>query len=137
MLKNNKGFTLVELISTILILSIVLSVTGMTISAVLDRSHKKNYELLIVDIKSASELYYQECKYMASINSICAKEEVELKDLVEFGYLTSNNSEENSTASVINPITKEDISSCKIKVELINDKIKVIPITTTNCPTEY
>lgn len=142
-MKNNRGFTLVELIATIVILGVVLSITGFAITTVIENARKKNYELLITDIKSAAELYYQECTYMAPSsltkdeNNICDLSSITLGDLVKYGYLSSNDTTENNTSKVIHPDTEKDISSCRIKFTFENDKIKVTAVTTENCPTEY
>ena len=129
-----------ELIATIVILAVVLSITGITISSVIIGARSKNYDLLITDINSAAEIYYQECKYMSSDISICSSENVTLGDLVEYGFLASNDPDKNY--KVINPNAKEetakDISTCKIKIELLNNKVTVIPVNPTgSCPLEY
>jgi len=135
-MKNNRGFTLIELIATIVILAIVLSITGLTIAGVISGARNKNYELLITDIISAAELYYQECKYLPIDNSICDSTTITLGDLVEYGYLTGNDPDK--TAKVINPIDETDISNCQIKVELnSNNKIEVTPVNSTGSCPEY
>lgn len=143
-MKNNKGFTLVELIATIVILGVVLSITGFAITTVIKKARTKNYELLITDIKSAAELYYQECTYMSSTalpNSMCENGQVKtitLGDLVDYGYLTSNDTSEAGAAKVIHPNTEANISSCKITVTFSSDQIKVTAVSPTgSCPTGY
>lgn len=137
---NNKGFTLIELMATIIILALVLSITGFSIFSVINSGKKKNYELLISNINSAAELYYQECKYMTTDLAICDVENITLGDLVDYGYLTNNDSDKDGEDSVklINPNTDEDITNCKIKVEMNNNKVKVIAVNATgSCPVEY
>ena len=148
-MKNNRGFTLVELIATIVILGVVLSITGFAITTVIDNARKKNYQLLITDIKSAAELYYQECTYMRPSSlepdnpgeeSICDLEKITLGDLVKYGYLNSNDTTETNSSKVIHPDNEENISACQIKVTYENDKIKVTPVNkieTDSCPAEY
>ena len=60
---NNKGFTLVELLGTIVILSIIVGISSYSIITVLNNTKKNNYKFLIDEIKKASEAYYQECYY--------------------------------------------------------------------------
>lgn len=115
---NNKGFTLVELLGTIVILSLLVGISSYSIITVLNNAKKKNYELLIDEIKKASETYYQECVYG---NRCQYTEDISLKYLVSNGYLSSNNEDNGLT----NPITKKDISSCTITVKYDESKGKV------------
>lgn len=144
-MKNNKGFTLVELLGTIIILAIVLSITGYAITGVITSARQKNYELLITDIKSAVELYYQECTYMSTTTlneHVCNDGQVRnitLGELVIYGYLTGNDSTESDNAMrVIDPNTKEDISDCQIKITYESDVIKITPVNkSSKCPEAY
>ena len=63
MIMNKKGFTLVELLATIILLAIVLSLSSIAIIGIINSSKEKNYEQLISNIKDGAEVYYQECKY--------------------------------------------------------------------------
>ena len=60
---NRKGFTLIELIAVIVLLSIVSVIGSYTVSSIITNSENKNYELLIKNIFTGVESYYQECKY--------------------------------------------------------------------------
>ena len=44
-IKNNLGFTLVELIATIVILALVMGISTYSISAIINNAKEKNYEL--------------------------------------------------------------------------------------------
>lgn len=117
---NNKGFTLVELLGTIVILSLVVGISSYSIITVLSNAKKRNYELLIDEIKKASETYYQECVYG---NKCPYTEDISLGYLVSNGYLSSN--DKASDTKLTNPITKEDISSCTITVKFDEGKGKI------------
>ena len=65
---NNKGFTLIELLATVILLSIVVGIAGYSITAVIEKSKEKDYQLLVKEIKNSVELYYQECRY---VNNNC------------------------------------------------------------------
>ena len=47
---NNKGFTLVELIATIVVLALVMGLASYSIVGIIKRSKEKNYELLVTNI---------------------------------------------------------------------------------------
>lgn len=136
-MKNNKGFTLVELIATILVLGIVASIGGIAITKTISSSKQKNYDLLINNIVHASELYYQECKYMNTSSMMCSGENIFISHLVEYGFLKSNS--ENNDNIVKNPKTNEDISNCKINISYNSDLgiVKVTNASTASCPEEY
>ena len=54
---KNKGFTLVELIAIILVLSIILTVGFTTLSNSLENSNERKYETMIKNLEMATEEY--------------------------------------------------------------------------------
>ena len=133
---NNKGFTLVELIATIVILSIILSIGAYSIIKIINSSSEKEYKLLVENIKDAAELYYQECKYGGIDDTEsyeCDKlaDGVTLGKLVEFGYLTGNakinEGEDKDEYTLVNPNTGEPITDCNIMItyDAINREVVV------------
>ena len=145
---NNNGFTLIELLVTIVILSLILSIAGYSVVAIIKSSKEKNYELLIEDIKSAAEMYYQECYYLNSDKTVediedgevgCVRQdsyEITLRVLLEYGFLSSS---VNNEFSIISPKDDKEISNCKIKITRNDGKITVTKVDTDNssCPTNY
>lgn len=145
---NNNGFTLIELLITIVILSLILSIAGYSVVAIIKSSKEKNYELLIEDIKSAAEMYYQECYYLNSDKTVediedgevgCVRQdsyEITLRVLLEYGFLSSS---VNNEFSIISPKDDKEISNCKIKITRNDGKITVTKVDTDNssCPTNY
>ena len=129
---NKKGFTLVELLATILILAIVLGIGTISITSIIKNSKEKNYKLLVTNIKDAAELYYQECKYSNNSGITCnANGNVKLGDLVTYGYLKGNKQDETNSKkyTIVNPLidkeNESNISCCIIKVEYTNKQIKI------------
>ena len=49
---DNSGFTLIELIATIVLLVIVMSIGVFSFSAIIKNAKEKNYSLLIKEIKT-------------------------------------------------------------------------------------
>lgn len=150
--KNNKGFTLVELIATILLLAILVGIGTYSILSIIKKSKLENYNLMITNIRSAAQSYYQECKYSketirsmfstdAAANSFCNNYTVTLGDLVKYGYLKGNKKVTSGTDKdkyiIENPLTGDIISNCKIKITYNSDSSMVV--TTQNllagCPT--
>lgn len=137
---NNKGFTLVELLATLVVLSIVMSIGTFSIIAIVNSSKNKNYELLISNIKSAAEVYYQECKYSNESVSWCDKTgnyNITLGDLVRYGYLKGNQKNSDDTFTIVNPKNNESIADCMIHIQYDYDtnKVAVEANGTDSCPT--
>lgn len=140
---NNNGYTLVELLITIVLLSLILSIAGYSIVTIVNGAKEKNYETLINNIKSASEMYYQECRYMNNEEEqviSCEKEtdgsyEITLYVLLEYGFLSSSSNHE---FKIINPKDNKDIANCKINITSNNSKVVVTSSDASgSCPTEY
>ena len=142
---NKKGFTLVELIATIVVLALVVSISAYAITNIINSAKEKNYELLIKNIKDASETYYQECKYKYSNNSgITCNDNVTLQDLVNYGYLKGNGTEDkkmenvNPKMKIVNPKNNIDIGECSIAVKYENGKLTIESMSNNNsCPNDY
>ena len=143
---NNKGFTLVELIITIVLLSVVLSIGAYSIISIVKDSKKSNYETVIKSIKSAVETYAIECKYNDSEDDIidCSDNQVTLGELVRYGYLTGNskyenkenaNDPRNGTYIIVNPKDNVTIDNCTISFNNNNGKITITAVNPTgSCP---
>ena len=96
---NKKGFTLVELLAAIIILSLLALLAGTSVTNVVKNSKNELYDSQLALIKSAAELWGAdnlsllpnagECKYLT------------LGDLKKYGTLDSN---------IINPKTNEEFS---------------------------
>lgn len=138
-IKNNLGFTLIELIATIVILTLVMGISTYSISAIIKNSKEKNYELLINNIKDAAETYYQECKYSNNTGITCSSDgTTTLGQLVTYGYLKSNDSESSSSQKIVNPKDNKDITNCQIQITYNAGSIEVKANEPTgSCPTEY
>ena len=132
---NKKGFTLVELIATIVVLALVVGISSYAVIGLIQSSKEKNYELLITSIKDAAETYYQECTYSNNTGITCGNT-VTLNDLLTYGYLKGNDSDHDN--SIINPKDNENIGSCQISISYLSGKVKVSAVNPTgSCPTEY
>lgn len=137
---NNKGFTLVELIATILILALVMSIASYSIINVIRNAKQKNYDLLIDHIKEGAELYYQECRYAnnsgISCNQIDGGYEITLGELVTYGYLKGNKGD--NRTKLINPLNDDDISACEITV-VYSEGYLIISNNSSleSCPNNY
>ena len=137
---NRKGFTLIELVVTILILALVMTLGTYSVINVIKTSKEENLKLLRKNIKSAADNYYIECKYSfdsvkemftteTEASTFCnrgisndyhaADDGITLGELVQYGYLSSNNKDK----ILVNPNTDEKIADCRIKCWYAGGKI--------------
>ena len=137
---GNKGFTLVELIATVVLLALVMGIGAYSITNVINNSREKDYQLLIKNIKDSVELYYQECKF---VDNNCDSE-ITLGYLVTNGYLKGNalgkdNDGKDNNLGLVNPKDEKDILSCMIRYTYSSGKIVIeyaSQNSTNSCPTK-
>lgn len=131
---GNKGFSLVELLAIIVLLSIVMGIAGYSVIHIVKKSRDKDYQLLIENINNAVELYYQECKF---VNNNCVSQ-LTLGELVNLGFLKGNETKSDNSYTIVNPYDNNNISHCIIKYSYVNGDIVVEAVTKSgSCPTSY
>ena len=146
---NNRGFTLVELLATLVILGLVVSIGSVTIITIMNNVKQKNYQLLKANITSAAETFYEECEYAddsnPSLYQFCTDSLVNntyivtLGNLMAMGYIKGN-SKEGSAYGLINPVNNGDIGPCLINVtyDTASGRIIVTPNGVgDSCPDSY
>ena len=142
---NKKGFTLIELLAIIVVIAIIAIIVAPSVISLFETSKNKSYDILMNDIKTAGENYYQECEYgdlsdaskygdmACSINGNTTT--VSLGNLAKLGILKSSG----NNNSVINPKTNESIDNCELTIKKnVDENIKVTYkiIGNNNCPEE-
>lgn len=158
---NKKGFTLIELLAVIVVLGVVLLLAMPSILDSINASRDSSYKILIGNIKTAAETYYQECEYgdLSDKNKYgdyaCAIDNntinITIEDLANTGFLKVNDTKEvagKEVKVVLNPKNNADMSDCQIKItkvketntdenniENIKVTYKVEPISGSDCPT--
>ena len=63
MKRKINGFTLVELLGVIVILSILVAITTPFVLGALNAGKDSSYDIMVDNIVTASKMYYEECKY--------------------------------------------------------------------------
>ena len=106
---NNKGFTLIELIATIALLSVIVIISFVSINGVIQKSRVNDCQSLRSDIKAAASQYVSNKRYDKSFVSSVTGTSVAINGnkLVSEGYLSS---------PIINPFNKNEIAVSKIDV---------------------
>ena len=101
---KNKGFTLVELLITITLITVISVAAGVGINEMFTRQRENNYSQFIKTITNAGCVY-------AEVNNIGDSESyVTINELLTDGLLSNK---------LTNPITKENIEVMKNSVVLI------------------
>ena len=140
---DNKGFTLVELIATLVVIAMISTIAGISIKAVMDSSNENNYNLLIENINNAVDEYYIECmSYGNDYDSITCPSvdgsgwyKIQLSSLVTYGFLSSNG----DNNDIVNPLQDNaSIGACWIKYKYEGGKVNVLAVDPAGaCPASY
>ena len=157
---NNKGFTLIEILAVIVILSLLAGIAIPSVLSSINTSKDASYDIMISNIVIASGSLYEEIRYngsglykynldgthtelivLANDDSIS----INLQTLVSNGFLNGSNNDCDDVSCtnqnkkiLLNPKTKKDIGNCNIKIQKDGSKYKVENVDgDTNCPSEY
>ena len=60
---NNKGFTLVELLVTLVLLGIIATISITGVVSVMNNSKNSEYKVLLKNIDTGSKMFYEDCEY--------------------------------------------------------------------------
>ena len=121
---NNKGFTLIETLTVIVLISIVTIVASQSLGKTLSINKEESYKIMKNNIIKASETYIKEC-IAGTISCDSIKEsnmKFSVKILKEKGYFKNLNS----------PIDGKDLSNCLIVETKIENGV-IISSLQDNC----
>ena len=123
---NKKGFTLIEVIMVIAIITILSLILIPNVMVLIDKNKERSCEKMIDNIESAAKMYVNQNKYELGFDCDNNKTKgIKLKTLVDAGYLGGK---------LVNPINKKEISlesevlvtyNCSVKgfkYEMIKDE---------------
>lgn len=135
---NRKGFTLIELLAVIVMLGIILILVMPSILDSLSASRNSSYKILINNIKTAAETYYQECEYgdlsdktkygdYACTIMEGKKINTTIEALANTGILKVSESDKNNILIVLDPRdTTQNLNRCQIQIiKNIDEKFNV------------
>ena len=147
---NKKGFTLIELLAVIVVIGIVGIIVVPSALNIADKSKEASYQILVKNIVTAAENYYQECEYgglsdTSKYKNYCSKNgtkiETTIGELAELGILNAETVNSDATTTVKDPRNNKDIGGCEIGIAKETDAFGKVTYTISasndsSCPTE-
>lgn len=125
---NKKGFTLVELLAVLVLISLLMGLAIPGINKISSNMKKKSYNQKVKLIESAAVLWGQDNKTRLQTESNCIKDEnnqflpccrITVNNLLTENYLDSDN----NSGKVINPETNKDMKACEVRVYKQNKRV--------------
>lgn len=116
-MKNNKGFTLVELLAVIVILAILITIAVPSTIGISNKLKENMYCKKIDSIEVAAKLYGEDRK--DSFTETHPSREIAVKDLIETGYLKKDNSVcggENNPPCIVDPRDSSSMDKIELTV---------------------
>lgn len=151
---NKKGFTLIELLAVIVVIGIVGIIVVPSALNIADKSKEASYQILVKNIVTAAENYYQECEYgglsdTSKYANYCRKKngtetviETTIGELAELGILNAETVDSDDTKVVKDPRNNKDIGYCEIGISksTVSGKVtyEILDYRGDNiCPSDY
>ena len=117
---NRKGFTLIELIATIALLGIIVTISFVSIGKVIEQGKENDCKSLVSSIKSAATEYVSDNRYNRNfVNNNVKTSGTTLYVEISGTTLTSGNY---LSSPIINPFNKDPIEPGNIRVKVILNK---------------
>lgn len=121
-MKNNKGFTLVELMAVIVVLALIITIA---VPSAISISHKiklKMYATKVDMIIDSAKLYGQDNpSSLKSNENACSSPNLTVKTLIETGYIKKDDTDDNG--KVLNPINSKSMNNYELCVYKKNNRV--------------
>lgn len=155
---NKKGFTLIELLAVIILVALIGVLVMPTVIDTANQAKQKSYDILIKNIVTSAQTYYEECEYgdlsnntkygsyACNINNNTIT--ITLGTLANTGFLSVKDVNSSNKKIVLNPKDNYDMSTCQITITKVKSNVtddngitsskvtyKVEASSGNNCPT--
>ena len=143
--KKSEGFTLIEVLAVVVILSVISVIGVSTYLSTINNSKQASFEVAINNVKSAAELFSKEQNNKIKWLTLGGDENeyacVTVLDLINFGYFKSDffekdiYKESNITNNSYIQLTKNGVNSAITEINLVTDPDNTID-TQEKCETD-
>lgn len=119
-MKNNKGFTLVELMAVIVVLALIITIA---VPSAISISHKiklKMYATKVDMIIDSAKLYGQDNPSALSNENACSSSDLTVQTLIDMGYIKKDDID---NGKVLNPIDNSPMNTYKLCVYKKNNRV--------------
>lgn len=128
-MKNKNGFTLVEILAVIVILSIVATMATFSVMKTRENSMKKLLNTKIDELEASAILYGQENQ--SSLEGTCTVDNEEykfcklvtVKELIDNDYYTTSEENRNNKKDLINNVTNKSMLCDEIQIYKNNNRV--------------
>lgn len=137
---NKKGFTLVELLAVIVILSLVITITSFSVMKIRNNSLRDLVDTKVGDLEASAILYGQEnndildskCNIDGVDYNFCRI--VSVYDLISNGYYETREVNESNKKDLINNVTRKSMLCDELYIYRKNNRVyaKMIDIKSNN-----
>lgn len=137
---NKKGFTLVELLAVIVILSLVITITSFSVMKIRNNSLRDLVDTKVGDLEASAILYGQENNDILDSNcnidnvsyEFCRR--VSVYDLISNGYYETREVNESNKKDLINNVTRNSMLCDELYIYRKNNRVyaKMIDIKSNN-----
>lgn len=121
-MKNNKGFTLVELMGVIVVLAIIITIAVPSAISISAKIKNKMYDTKVNMIVSSAKMYGQDNTDKVSENESCSdsKGKILIQTLVTNGYIKKDDTE---NKTVIDPRDNSPMNEKKVCIYEKNNRV--------------
>ena len=124
-MKNNKGFTLVELLAVIVILAILALIAVPNISNLLNKSKNNMFCKKVQSIEAAAKYYAQDHDDLVFTDE---EAKVKIGTLLETGYIKEDNKGKNDVTDPRD--SSKDLKDVEVTIKIVNERYYgVYPLT--------
>lgn len=125
-MKNNRGFTLVELLAVIVILAILALIAVPNVSNLLNKSKNNMFCKKVQSIEAAAKYYAQDHDDKLTFTDEEAK--VKIGTLLEMGYIKEDNKGKNDVTDPRD--SSKDLKDVEVTIKIVNERYYgVYPLT--------
>lgn len=120
-MKNEKGFSLIELLAVIIILAVITTIVVPSVIRTIRRSADQSYEVLVKSIETSAELYitnrYDE--FTDAQGQFPSQVQINLGHLVADGYIDE---------PIFHPVTEEEIVPSNVQITIFVEPNKPVRV---------